>query len=157
MVRAAGLGDLDGLLKIEEECFGAERFSAETVRSFIERDDTFVLAAIEDDKLIGSAMCMISQERGEGRIASVAVLPDSRRKGIGSKLLEGCERGFMNRGLTVSELEVDVGNEPAIALYLSKGYEVRGLIEDFYGAGRDAYAMARALRYAGKGVRIKVS
>ncbi len=157
LVRDADLRDLDGLMRIEEECFGAERFSPETVRSFIERDDTFVLVAVEDDRIIGSSMCMVSDERGEGRVASVAVLPSSRRKGIGAKLLEGCEKEFMKRGLTIAELEVDVENEPAIKLYLSKGYDVRGLIEDFYGAGRDAYAMARSLLHEGRGVRVKVS
>jgi len=157
LVRSADLRDLQGLLRIEEECFGAERFSTETVRSFMERDDTFVLVALEENEIVGSAMCMMSEERGEGRVASVAVLPRFRRKGIGVRLLEACEIGFAERGLTVSELEVDVGNEAAIALYMSKGYEVRGLIEDFYGADRDAYAMARPLSHEGRGVRIKVS
>jgi [ribosomal protein S18]-alanine N-acetyltransferase len=144
-VRTADIRDLPGLLRIEEECFGVEMFSADTVRSFIERDDTFVIVAIEGKDVVGSAMCMISEERQEGRIASIAVLPGSRRKGTGVRLLEECERKLLRFGLEISTLEVDVANDAAIALYESKGYEINGMIRDFYGPGRDAYVMQKPL------------
>jgi ribosomal-protein-alanine N-acetyltransferase len=145
IVRAADIRDLPGLMRIEGECFGVEMFSADTIRSFIERDDTFVIVAMESKDIVGSAMCMISEERQEGRIASIAVLPGSRRKGTGVQLLEGCESKFLRFGLGTSTLEVDVANEAAIALYESKGYEINGIIHDFYGLGRDAYVMQKPL------------
>lgn len=145
LVRTAHLRDMQGLLGIEEECFGVEMFSTDTIRSFIEREDTFVIVAIEADDMVGSAMCMISGEHEEGRIASIAVLPDSRRKGTGAKLLEECERKFLKSGLGMSSLEVDVGNDAAIALYESMGYETIGIMKDFYGTGRDAYVMQKPL------------
>lgn len=157
IVRTAEIGDLPGLLRIEEECFGVEMFSADTIRSFVERDDTFVIVAIESEDVIGSAMCMISEGRLEGRIASIAVLPRSRRKRTGVRLLEECERKFLRFGLGMSTLEVDVGNEAAIALYESKGYEINGIIRDFYGQGRDAYVMQKSLRPEKTGISIRTS
>lgn len=143
IVRPADEGDMPGLLRIEQECFGNEKFSPETVRAFVEREDTLVFVATEGQLIIASAMCMVSSLHREGRIASIAVLPDLRRRGTGSKLLDECEAAFDRHGLTKYTLEVDTMNEAAIMLYISKGYEINGMIENFYGAGRHAYMMKK--------------
>lgn len=142
-VKKADVGDLEGLLRIEERCFGSEKFSPETVRAFLERDDAFIVAAEEGGSLVGSAMCLVSFERREGRIASVAVIEDMRRKGVGSLLIRECERVFDFMGTEEYSLEVETVNEPAISMYLSHGYHVIGEIEDFYGIGRHAYFMVK--------------
>lgn len=154
-IRKAGAADFEGLLKLEDRCFGSERFSPETVRAFLERNDAFVVAAEEGGSLVGSAMCLVSFERQEGRIASVAVVEDMRKQGIGSMLLRECERIFDSMGTEECSLEVETANEPAIAMYLSHGYQVIGKIEDFYGVGRHAYFMVKKTR--GKTVTIKPS
>ena len=143
IVRLAGDEDMDALLRIEEACFGPEMFSPEVIKSFIEREDCFVLIALEDDTAVGSAMCMVSVPRSEGKVASVAVLPDHRKQGIGAALLQVCEEEFRRRRLNRYTLEVDTTNEAAIALYSSKGYEIVGTVEHFYGPGRHAYSMEK--------------
>ena len=157
IVRPADEGDIRGLLRIEEECFGNEKFSAETVRAFIERSDSFVLVAALGTEVIGSAMCMIANSDREGRIASVAVLPDRRRHGTGGKLLAECEAFFERHGLARYTLEVDTMNEAAIMLYISKGYEINGMIENFYGAGRHAYLMVKRAPVRKRSVAVRPS
>ena len=142
-VRAADEWDMEGLLEIELECFGTEKFNAETVRAFVVRDDAFVLLAIDKEKIVGSAMCMISDLGREGKIASIAVPKEYRGSGVGSLLLDECEKVFQSHGLTKYTLEVDVMNKPAISLYNSRGYEVKASIQDFYGIGRPAYIMEK--------------
>lgn len=154
-VRKAESTDLQGLLAIEEKCFGSEKFSPETVTAFLERDDAFIVIAEEEGGLVGSAMCLVSMERREGRIASVAVLTDRRREGIGSKLLAECEAIFLCMGLEEHSLEVETNNEPAISMYLSHGFRIIGMIEDFYGSGRHAYYMVKKTR--GKAVTVRPS
>lgn len=154
IVRTADEHDLPGLLRIEEECFGVEKFNVVILRSFIERWDSFVKVAIDGGDIVGSAMCMISEARQEGRIASIAVLPALKRRGIGARLLSECETRFLSYGLVRSTLEVDVGNEAAVSLYESMGYEIRGMIPDFYGLGRDAYVMQKRL-YPEQNVSVK--
>ena len=145
MIRKARTDDMPGLMRIEAECFGPEKFNEETVRAFVVRDDTFVLVASREDEIVGSAMCLVSEATEEGRIASIAVLKEQRSTGVGSSLLEECEHEFQKQGLTKFSLEVDVSNEPAIAMYSSFGYNIIGVIPDFYGAGRDAYWMEKTV------------
>lgn len=155
-VRKATIADMPELLKVEEACFGIEKFSPETVMAFVVRDDAFVVVAEEGHEVRGSAMCMFSKAQGEGRVASVAVLPQFRNQGIGRRLLTECEKQFSGHALRRFSLEVDAENEPAISLYTTKGYEISGMIKDFYGPGRDAYMMVKKPR-TGRKVPVKVS
>lgn len=156
-VRPASEVDMLSLQSIEEDCFGAERFSQETIRAFLKRDDTFVLIAVSAGKVTGSAMCLFSEGERFGRIASIAVLRRHRRRGIGSEILEACERVFQDKDLTKYSLEVETLNEPAIALYTSKGYEIKGVLQDFYGFGRHAYYMEKRGPSKGRPVRVRPS
>lgn len=155
IIRQADEDDMPALMGIEEECFGAERFSAEIVRAFVERDDTFVLAAVEGDDIVGSAMCIASDLRKEGKIASMAVRRDHRRKGIGTRLLSECENGFNLQGALKYSLEVEATNEAAIGLYLGNGYEIKATLKDFYGLGRDAYYMEKNVDPTRREVKVR--
>jgi ribosomal protein S18 acetylase RimI-like enzyme len=42
-------------------------------------------------------------------------------------------------------LEVETTNTPAIHLYSNRGYKTVGLLKDYYGSGRDGYAMEKKL------------
>jgi ribosomal protein S18 acetylase RimI-like enzyme len=130
-------------MSIEERCFGTEKFSQETVLAFLVRDDAFVVVAEEPGEMVGAAMCLVSDEHREGRIASIAVPKPMRGRGIGAMLLRQCEEVFEGLGMTTYSLEVETINEPAISMYLSHGYQVAGLIQDFYGLGRPAYFMIK--------------
>lgn len=153
-VRLADLEDMNALMMIEEDCFGSERFPTEVVRAFLERDDAFVVLA-EEEEVLGSAMGMVSEEMGEGKIASIAVLRRARGRGVGSALLEECENWFSAHELKKYTLEVEVGNEPAMSLYASRGYAVTGFVVDLYGAGRNGYAMEKRIDSGGKKVPIR--
>ncbi len=141
--RLADAHDLPGIMRIEQECFGEERFTAEVVLSLITRADAFTMVAESEGRMVGAAMGMFSQETGEGKIASVAVLKRYRRRGIGTRLLEACEEIFRSYGLSLFTLEVEVTNEPAVALYASRGYMIEEVLAGFYSRGRDAYRMVK--------------
>jgi len=145
--RCADEKDIPELLRIEDECFGKEKFSQEIVRAFIVRNDAFTVVAQDDlrSRLVGSATCLVSEGTGEGRIASIAVLRHLREQGIGSGLLAECEKTLGNYRLAKYVLEVETTNIPAIALYLHRGYEITGLLKEYYGLGRDAYTMEKKL------------
>jgi ribosomal-protein-alanine N-acetyltransferase len=133
------------VVRIDERCFGRERFSETTVMAFLRRDDAFSLLAEEDGEPVGAALCMFSELRGEGRIASIAVLKEHRQKGIGSALLRDCEMRLQSNGVRTVWLEVKVENVEAIDLYLRHGYTLRAMIKDYYSSRRHAYAMEKVL------------
>jgi ribosomal-protein-alanine N-acetyltransferase len=147
IARRASVDDIPELLRIEDECFGKERFSVEVVRAFILRVDAFTVVACDEQtgKLVGSASCLISEDAGEGRIASIAVVKDREEQGIGSSLLNECEHVLLGFRLKKFVLEVETTNTPAIHLYTNRGYKTVGLLKDYYGGGRDAYAMEKML------------
>ncbi len=147
ILRRATEDDLPDLLRIEDECFGNERFGVEVVRAFIVRGDAFTMVAYDEkiDRLVGSAACLISEGSGEGRIASIAVIKDYREQGVGSALLDACEETLRGFQLREYVLEVETTNIPAISLYRNRGYKTVGLLKDYYGTGRDGYAMEKKI------------
>lgn len=156
-IRQADETDLLELLKVEEDCFGSERFNTETVRAFVVRDDTFVLVAYEGGEIVGSAMCMVSELDLHGKIASIAVLKHRRGTGIGAALLDECEKVFRSQGLVRYSLEVEASNSLAIALYASRGYVVKASLQDFYGAGRLAFYMEKKLDLGKANVNVRLA
>ncbi len=156
LFRRAVEEDLPGLMNVEGDCFGIERFSPQVVRAFIERENAFIVVGIEEKEIVGSAMALYSEEVGEGKIASVAVMRRCRGQGIGAQLLEECESVFRAHGLRRYSLEVETTNEPAVSLYLSRGYTEKGIINDFYAAGRHAYCMEKRVGN-GNGVKVRIS
>jgi ribosomal protein S18 acetylase RimI-like enzyme len=156
LFRLAVEADMQGLMSVEEDSFGIERFNPQVVRAFIERENAFIIVCVEGEEIVGSAMALYSEDASEGKIASIAVLRKFRGRGVGTSLLEECEEVFKRHGLKRYTLEVETNNEPAVALYMSRGYLTKGLIKDFYAPGRDAYCMEKRAGNGG-GVKVKIS
>ena len=156
-VRKAGQQDLPGLMRLEEECFGAEKFSENTLMAFLVRTDAFALVAEEEEQVKGAALCICSNSRAEGRIASMAILHEHRRKGVATCLLKEAEDAFQQMGARTFGLEADVNNGPAIALYTKHGYHLRAIIRDYYGMGRHAFVMEKVLPSEGDKVSVRPS
>ena len=68
----------------------------------------------------------------EIQIANIATLPDFRRKGVASVLLEKINQIAENLKASVVTLEVRVTNIPAISLYEKHGYKVCGTRKGYY-------------------------
>lgn len=103
-----------------------------------------------DQRVVGSAALLVDnfspRRRHVGDIG-MAVHDDFHHRGVGRALLEACLELADNwLNLSRIELEVYVDNEPAIALYLSSGFDIEGTLRnDVFRDGEfvDAYAMAR--------------
>jgi ribosomal-protein-alanine N-acetyltransferase len=68
----------------------------------------------------------------EAHIATIAVHPDHREKGIGSKLLETALIESIHLGMHQATLEVRAGNFAAQAMYRKFGFEVVGERRRYY-------------------------
>jgi len=73
-------------------------------------------------------------------IATVGVLPEFRRQGIGRRLIEACEERLPTAAI---RLCVRASNQEAISLYHKLGYRPIGTWQRYYQDGEDALVMEK--------------
>ena len=81
----------------------------------------------------------------ELHLLNVAVAIDARRRGVGRALMEDLLAYAREHAVMRILLEVRAGNEPALALYESLGFERFNVREGYYADGEDAVEMSLAL------------
>ena len=115
------------LAELDKICFSVP-WSENSFREEAENSLAKYFVAEEDGKLIGYIGVWCVQD--EGQITNIAVLPEYRRRGVASKLLEHlaseCE------GLSRLVLEVRESNIGALALYEKYGFKKVGMRKNFY-------------------------
>ncbi len=140
ILRRATAADIDRIAEMEKVCFPEEPWSREMVAAeFSGLNPTRYYAAEENGELIAYAGIWIIPP--EGYITNVAVHPDCRRKGTGSRVLQKLIEEASSEGVTDVTLEVRVSNAPAIALYKSFGFEETGIRPKYYQDHEDALIM----------------
>ncbi|UCE11087.1 MAG: ribosomal protein S18-alanine N-acetyltransferase [Candidatus Thorarchaeota archaeon] len=110
----------------------------------------FLVATIEES-VIGYIMCRI--ERGisnygrlpvkKGHIVSVAVMPELREQGIGTKLIVTALEEMSNYGATEYFLEVRKSNSEAVSVYETLCFDIKKVLRGYYRDGEDAYLMSK--------------
>jgi len=115
--------------------------------------ETFIIAE-EAGKINGYIMCRIEVGLSnfgfgglvrKGHVVSIAVMPQTRRKGMASALIKRSMEGMEYYKAKQDFLEVRVTNEAAISLYKKLGFEITRTINGYYSDGEDAYVMTKKL------------
>ncbi|HVY17058.1 MAG TPA: GNAT family N-acetyltransferase [Rhodopila sp.] len=81
----------------------------------------------------------------EAEILTLAVAPESRRRGVGHGLLQAAIGLLAEHGIRLLFLEVGVMNTAALALYASAGFEEVGRRRGYYADGSDARILRLSL------------
>lgn len=89
-------------------------------------DDGLFFIALTDSTVVGTIMAGYDGHRGW--IYSLAVHPDQRGCGIGTRLLAHAEQALIERGCVKINLQVLPGNGNAQSFYEAKGYTVEDRI-----------------------------
>ena len=121
------------IAEIEKECF-SDAWSENAIKMQIEKRQ--ITAYKENGKLLG--YCIFITAADEGEILRIAVKPDSRKKGIGGKLLDGAVKIMASRGANEIFLEVRESNKNAIRLYEKYGFVKTGIRKKYYENKEDA-------------------
>jgi len=141
-LRKARPEDLDDVMDVESQSFEAERYERELIEAFITEKDFTTLVSLADRRIVGYAT-LYDKGGGSFRLISIAVLPTHRNQGIARALMRQLETiSSVKRGRRMS-LEVSVTNVPAISLYLSLGFRIKGTILDYYGKGKSAFFLEK--------------
>jgi ribosomal-protein-alanine N-acetyltransferase len=138
------LRHLARILQIERASFGSEAWPR---RYFLEmyRDcrDFFVVAKAAG-RVAGYAVACAEKRNAE--IASLAVHPDYRRRGLAAALMRHTLRELGAAGVRRVELMVRIGNTGGAQLYRSLGFRRVRMVPRYYEDGGDGFLMARAIQ-----------
>lgn len=133
---------LPEVFEIERLCF-ASPFPESYIRSLAESGSDSFLVAIEENKIVGYVSALVHGK--DAHIASIAVLEDYRRRGIGRALVSELLKSLRLRRIRTVSLEVRKSNAPAVRFYEILGFERIGLIQSYYENGEDAIAFSMTL------------
>jgi [ribosomal protein S18]-alanine N-acetyltransferase len=145
--------DLQKVMHINRVCLPENYTDVFFVDLFQKYPQTFIVAE-EDGDVLGYIMCRIEiglSNMGmggltrKGHVVSLAVKPESRRKGIATALIRSAMEGMQFYKAKQIYLEVRVTNDDAINLYKKLGLEISRTIGGYYSDGEDAYVMNKKL------------
>lgn len=138
-LREMNSGDVPAALEIERATFPVP-WTPGHFRDELSRPDRIWIAAEDEDaRLTGYSGIMLLGS--EAHLMNLAVSEDSRGHGLGRALLAEVRRRAYDAGCRRLTLEVREGNEAAIALYRSEGFEVYGARPGYYASGEAALIM----------------
>jgi ribosomal protein S18 acetylase RimI-like enzyme len=141
-ITPANWRDWGGVMTLEKLCFGRDAWSALDVAAALTLPDTVRLKAVLDEKMIGLVVGDIRRRDQVGWIATIAVHPSHRRRGLGRRLLHSCERAM---AMPRVKLTLRVSNKVAHNLYLQEGYEQVQFWRGYYANGEDALVMEKII------------
>lgn len=140
-IRPAAPGDLGRVVAVEREAF-TEPWSPAAFRALVDRERALFLVAEEEGAgVVGHGV--LWWQADEAELASLAVAPSARRRGVASRLLDALLEGAREAGMTRVFLEVRASNAAALALYRRRGFREVGRRADYYRRPRED---ARVLR-----------
>jgi len=102
--------------------------------------ETFLVLTLNNEIV---AYGVVDHWEDHDHLISIAVRPDSRRKGLGEVLLVELEKRLSRE--RPLKLEVRQSNLAAIHLYSKRGFTKTGVAEGYYGDGEDAIIMEKRL------------
>jgi len=150
ILRPAQLGDLDALVRLENQSFESDRMSRRSFRHWLTAQHRLFLVAVYQQRVI--AYCLVLYYPGTrlARLYSLAVDPCCRGRGIARRLLHAAENAVRDSGRLYLRLEVAVDNQAAIQLYEGLGYQRFGFYRDYYEDHQDALRYQKCIhRYRG--------
>ena len=139
-IRTVRQDDIDAISLLEEASFNdpyPSYFLSELAR---DNPETFLVFTLNNE-IVGYGV--VDRWEDHDHLISIAVRPDSRRKGLGEALLVELEKRLSKE--RPLRLEVRQNNLAAIQLYLKRGFTKIGLVEGYYGDGENAIIMEKRL------------
>lgn len=146
MLRFGGAGDAGLLAALHERCF-ARGWSEGAFAAFLADPACRVVIAHGPQ---GGGFALARRAADEAEILTLAVVPEARRRGLADALLHALTADLAHAGVRRMFLEVEAGNEAALALYAKHGFSAVGRRAGYYrhdpaSPGGDALVLALTL------------
>jgi len=142
MILPATWRDLNAVRAIEAICFPQDGWPLWDIIGVLTLPNVVRLKAVQGDRTVGFIATDLRPAEKMAWIATIAVLPEYRRQGIGTALLQASEATI---SLPRIRLNVRVSNASAIRLYHQLGYRPVGLWPHYYQDREDAQILEKEL------------
>ena len=142
-IRAATQTDLAAIHSIENIAFSDPYPRRLLARLLRDCPESFLVAESEVGTVVGYSVA--SYEGEIAHLLSIAVLPEHRRRGIGTALIRRVT-AIMTAAAKEIVLEVKIRNTEAIKLYEELGFQSIETLEHYYSDGASAVKMRLAIR-----------
>ena len=134
--------DLKELYQLERICFTADAWPILDVLGVLTLPQVLRLKAMDGLTMVGFIAADLRRGQGTAWIATFAVLPDYRKSGIGTALLEACESQIT---LPRIRLSVRQSNKSAIELYQKHNYRQVDIWRAYYKGGDDGLVFEKLI------------
>ncbi len=121
--------DIPEVAEMERLIF-TDPWSEKVYRETFALPDIVYIVAVDGDRKVGAAG--VRNIVGTGEITNVMVRPEYRGQGIARQMLTDLIKSGRRIGASEFTLEVRAGNDRAIRLYESLGFECAGIRPGFY-------------------------
>jgi ribosomal-protein-alanine N-acetyltransferase len=138
--------DLRELYQLERVCFQVDAWPMLDILGVLTLPQVLRLKAADENMLIGFIAADLRRTQQTAWIATLAVLPQYQKAGLGSALLEACESQIT---LPRIRLSVRQSNHPAIQLYKKHSYQQVDTWSGYYKGGDDALVFEKILVTSG--------
>jgi ribosomal-protein-alanine N-acetyltransferase len=132
-------GDIQPALAIAEFSFPDAQFDEEEFEQTLWVANQFALVAVDDNQVVG--FMLYSKDKRGVYLSDVAVAPDRRGEGIGSRMIIWLQDNLSDLSKTTIALDVREDNLGARRLYEELGFEVVDVVTDGYDEGVTALEM----------------
>ena len=139
-ILSASLLDLGPLQHLERVCFDKDHWPLLDLIAVLTFPDVVRLKALVDGRMVGFVAGDQRDVDGLSWIATIAVLPEFQRRGIGHALLTACESKLRASRI---RLCVRADNGGAIRLYEHASYQRVDIWHAYYKDGADALVMEK--------------
>ncbi|MGY4014239.1 GNAT family N-acetyltransferase [Aeromonas molluscorum] len=127
---------MHAIWQIESQVFGEAIYPDFFFRQAVDLWPDLLLVAEREGQLLGYGLGGVGQQRTQGWLLSLAVLPQARGLGLAEAIIRKLELALRTQGCLQVRLTVDPVN-PARRLYERLGYRELTLEPAYFGPGED--------------------
>jgi ribosomal-protein-alanine N-acetyltransferase len=142
-VRPVRENDLDDILVVEHASFGKDAYDRKLFAEYCHKCGDLFLVAERGRRICGYSVTCVRGERAE--LVSIASLPETRRMGVASALLDSTLRRLRRKGVTRFSLIVRETNAGAIRFYGKFGFTKVRLVPGYYEDAGDGVLMKKEM------------
>ena len=140
-IRPANRNDLQALLELENLCFQHPWKEKDLIYELEENPVSNFWVIEVNNQVVGFSDYWVTFD--SATIAQIAIHPTFRRNHLGSALMQDIIDDCYAKKVASLTLEVRIGNEKAIGLYMKHGFKKIVVKPHYYTDGEDAIYMVR--------------